>query len=91
MPAVAEAEAQSCACPCERGSRGRACCLPGPAQRAEGRAWLTLRPRAQVAGFPVSTELSLGVVASTLSAGVAASLLLPEAQAHGEDGGPPKP
>lgn len=39
-----------------------------------------------MAGFPISTELSLGVVASTLSVGVAASLLLPEAQAHAGEG-----
>ena len=39
-----------------------------------------------MAGFPISTELSLGVVASTLSAGVAASLLLPEAQSAAGEG-----
>ncbi len=41
----------------------------------------------QVAGFHISTELSLGVVASTLSAGVAASLLLPEVKKSIDDGG----
>ncbi|KAK9838172.1 hypothetical protein WJX81_006466 [Elliptochloris bilobata] len=45
-------------------------------------AWIGAKMIIEVAGFPISTELSLGVVASTLSAGVAASLLLPEAQAQ---------
>jgi hypothetical protein len=67
----------------------------GHTRAARGSSRFKCRARArQVAGFPISTELSLGVVASTLSAGVAASLLLPEVRAAGEEGGaegPPPP
>lgn len=40
-------------------------------------AWISIKLFAEFFGFDISTALSLGVVASTLGAGVGASLLFP--------------
>lgn len=41
-------------------------------------AWVSLKLGLEFAGYNISTPLSLGVVATTLSLGVAASLALPK-------------